>query len=104
MLIMFLLLWLITAFGLWLVTLIVPGIRAESGGDLMLAALVLGFINAFIRPLLVILTRPHNISCSAALCAFAARRRNAAVALLQPVSTTQSAGAHSAACLLKTMS
>lgn len=61
MLIMFLLLWLMTAFALWLVTLIVPGIRAESGGDLMLAALVLGFINAFIRPLLVMLTLPLTV-------------------------------------------
>ncbi len=52
----------------------------------------------------VLLTRQHNILHSAVLCAFAARRRNAAVALLQQVSTTQSAGAHSTACHFESIS
>jgi putative membrane protein len=57
----FLFIWLITALGLWFVTLIVPGVRARSAGDLLLAALVLGFINAFIRPLLWMLTMPLTV-------------------------------------------
>ena len=55
------LIWLITALGLWLVTLIVPGIRARSPGGLLWAALVLGFVNAFIRPLLWMLTLPLTV-------------------------------------------
>jgi len=61
MLIGFLFIWLITALGLWLVTVLVPGVRARSTGDLLLAALVLGAINAVIRPLLWVLTLPLTI-------------------------------------------
>ena len=53
--------WLITAAGLAIVTLLVPGIRAKSVTDLLLAAMVLGVINAFIRPLLWILTMPLTV-------------------------------------------
>jgi len=53
--------WLLTALGLWVVSRILPGINADSGGDLLLAALVLGFINAFIRPLLLFLTLPLTV-------------------------------------------
>jgi len=56
-----LLIWLITALGLWLVTILVPGIRARTAGDLLLAALVLGAINAIIRPLLWLLTLPLTV-------------------------------------------
>ena len=56
-----LLIWLITAIGLWLVIFLVPGIRAKSTGDLIIAALVLGIINALIRPLLWILTLPLTV-------------------------------------------
>lgn len=61
MLIGFLLIWLITALGLWLVTLMVGGVKAESSGSLLLAALVLGVINAVIRPLLWFLTLPLTV-------------------------------------------
>lgn len=53
--------WLITTIGLWLVTMIVPGVKANSTGDLLLAALVLGIMNAIIRPLLWILTLPLTV-------------------------------------------
>jgi len=56
-----LLIWLVTAIGLWLVTLVVPGVRCQSTGDLLLAALVLGIINALIRPLLWLLTLPLTV-------------------------------------------
>lgn len=61
MLIGLLLIWLITALGLWFVTLLVPGVRTRSVGDLLLAALVLGAINALIRPLLWVLTLPLTV-------------------------------------------
>ena len=56
-----LVIWFITAAGLWLVTVLVPGVRAQSTGGLLLAALVLGAINAFIRPLLWVLTLPVTV-------------------------------------------
>ena len=61
MLIGLLAIWLITATGLWLVTILVPGVRARSTGGLLLAALVLGAINAVIRPLLWVLTLPLTV-------------------------------------------
>jgi len=61
MLIGLLLIWLITALGLSLVILMVPGIHVRSGLDLLLAALVLGTINAVIRPLLWVLTLPLTV-------------------------------------------
>jgi len=61
MLIEFLLTWIVTAIGLWLVTRIVPGVRARSRRGLWLAALVLGTVNAFIRPALWFLTLPLTL-------------------------------------------
>ncbi|HHJ13241.1 MAG TPA: phage holin family protein [Gammaproteobacteria bacterium] len=61
MLVGILFIWLITAFGLWIVTLVVPGVTARSTGSLLLAALVLGLVNAFIRPLLWLLTLPLTV-------------------------------------------
>ena len=56
-----LILWLFSTIGLLIVTAIVPGIRARSDGDLFLAALILGLMNAFIRPLLWFLTWPLTV-------------------------------------------
>lgn len=56
-----LLIWLVTAFGLWFCTLIIPGIQVRRSSGLWLAALVLGLINAFIRPVLWILTLPLTV-------------------------------------------
>ena len=53
--------WLVTAMGLWVVTLIIPGVRANSPAGLWKAALVLGLINAFIRPILWVLTLPLTV-------------------------------------------
>ncbi len=53
--------WLVTALGLWLVTLIVPGVTARSTSGLLWAALLLGLVNAFIRPVLWILTLPLTV-------------------------------------------
>ena len=51
----------ITACGLWLAAWLVPGIAIEGTGTLVLAALLLGFVNAFVRPLAVVLTLPITI-------------------------------------------
>jgi len=53
--------WLITAIGLWVVTWIVPGIKAHSTGGLLWAAFALGLVNAFIRPVLWLLTLPLTV-------------------------------------------
>jgi putative membrane protein len=51
----------ITAAGLWLASALVPGIAIASGGTLILAALVLGIVNAVVRPILVVLTLPITL-------------------------------------------
>lgn len=57
----FLLRTLITALGLWLASAIVPGIVIETPGTLLLAALLLGLVNALVRPFAVLLTIPITI-------------------------------------------
>jgi len=52
---------LITALGIWLATWLVPGVSASSVGALVWAAIALGLINAFVRPVLVLLTLPFTI-------------------------------------------
>jgi putative membrane protein len=51
----------ISAFGLWVASAIVPGMAFDGTGSLVLAAFLLGFVNAFVRPLLVLLTLPLTI-------------------------------------------
>lgn len=51
----------IVALGLWLASEIVPGVAINDASTLVLAALVLGIINAFVRPVVVILTLPLTI-------------------------------------------
>lgn len=52
---------LISALGLWVATRWVPGIRIDNAGTLVLAGLLLGIVNAVVRPILVILTLPITI-------------------------------------------
>ena len=52
---------LISALGLWIATRWVPGIRIDTAGTLVLAGLLLGVVNAIVRPILVILTLPITI-------------------------------------------
>lgn len=52
---------LFAALGLWISTKLVHGIRVDSLGTLIFAALLLGVVNAFLRPLVVILTLPLTI-------------------------------------------
>jgi putative membrane protein len=52
---------LITGLGIWLAAYLVPGVSATSTGALIWAAIALGLINAFVRPVLVLLTLPFTI-------------------------------------------
>ncbi|MDE0949824.1 MAG: phage holin family protein [Halioglobus sp.] len=52
---------LITGLGIWLATYLVPGVSAVSTEALIWAAIALGLINAFVRPVLVLLTLPFTI-------------------------------------------
>lgn len=52
---------LIIALGIWLADYLVPGVSARSTGALIWAAIALGLINAFVRPVLVLLTLPFTI-------------------------------------------
>jgi putative membrane protein len=53
--------WLATAIGLGFATLIVPGIKSDNLVSFLIAATVLGIINAFIRPVLWFLTAPLSV-------------------------------------------
>jgi len=52
---------LIAAFGLYLATRWVAGISADDAGTLILAGLLLGVVNAIVRPIAVVLTFPITI-------------------------------------------
>lgn len=52
---------LITALGLWVAKSIVPGMVIAGWGNLLVAALLLGMVNAFVRPVLFVLTLPITI-------------------------------------------
>jgi putative membrane protein len=57
----FLIRWGITALALLTVTHIFGGIRAESFQAVAVTALLLGIVNAFIRPVILIVTLPINL-------------------------------------------
>jgi len=52
---------LITGIGIWLATVLVPGVSADDSTSLVWAAIALGLINAIVRPVLVVLTLPITI-------------------------------------------
>ena len=51
----------IVALGLWLATRILAGLQVASPGVLIAAALLLGIVNAVIRPIAIILTLPLTL-------------------------------------------
>ena len=51
----------IASLGLWLASTLVDGLAFESGGWLILAAVLLGLVNGIVRPLVLILTLPLTI-------------------------------------------
>ncbi len=51
----------ISSIGLWLATVWVPGVSIDGVGSLILAGVLLGVVNAIVRPVAVILTLPITI-------------------------------------------
>ena len=57
----FLIKWFVNTIALFLITHIVAGIKAEGWLSIVVAALVIGLLNAVIRPVIIILTLPITI-------------------------------------------
>ena len=57
----FLLRGLFAAAGLWVATFFLGGLSFDTPATLVIAGLTLGLVNAFIRPILVILTLPATV-------------------------------------------
>lgn len=53
--------WLINSLALLTVAYVLPGIEVADFASALVAALILGLVNAFIRPLLILLTLPATI-------------------------------------------
>jgi putative membrane protein len=51
----------IAAFGLWLADQVLAGIEIRGTGTLVAAALLLGIVNALVRPVAVLLTLPLTV-------------------------------------------
>jgi putative membrane protein len=54
----FLIRWLVTTIAVYITTKLISGIHVDSVGALVGAALLLGIINAFVRPILLLLSAP----------------------------------------------
>ncbi len=57
----FLVHWLVIGIALWVASYILPGVEVEGWATLAAAAIVLGLVNAVIRPIMTILTLPITI-------------------------------------------
>jgi putative membrane protein len=57
----FLIQWATTALALWIASHIFRGMKFESTGALVVSALLLGFANAIVKPLLILLTLPLTL-------------------------------------------
>ena len=53
--------WLVNAAALWVTAALIPGLIVRGAVSLLLAALVIGLINAIIRPVLLLLTLPITV-------------------------------------------
>ena len=60
-LILFLLHWAITALSLWLASRVFRGISFTDTSSLVISALLLGFANAIVKPLVIVLTLPLTL-------------------------------------------
>lgn len=52
---------LINVLGLVLATALLPGVSIDGAGNFLLAAIVLGFVNAIVRPIAFLLTLPLTV-------------------------------------------
>jgi len=57
----FLIRWLVTTVSVFAAEKIIPGIHCNSAGALLGASLLLGIVNAFVRPVLLLLSIPFII-------------------------------------------
>jgi len=57
----FLVHWAVLAIALLVAVRLVPGVTISSYGTLAVAALVVGFVNAFVRPVLALLSLPITV-------------------------------------------
>lgn len=57
----FLLQWLVSGLAIIITAYLLPGVRVTGFFAALVTALILGLINAFIRPVLILLTLPLNI-------------------------------------------
>ncbi|AFY38552.1 membrane protein of unknown function [[Leptolyngbya] sp. PCC 7376] len=53
--------WLATAASLFITAIVVPGLAIAGAPTALLGAAVLGFVNAIVKPLLIVLTLPLTI-------------------------------------------
>lgn len=53
--------WIVNAIALYLVANIVPGIHVSGFGSALIAVVIIGFVNALIKPILFLLTLPITI-------------------------------------------
>lgn len=53
--------WFVGALALFIVSRLVPGFHLDGFGAALIASLVIGFVNALIKPLLLLLTLPITI-------------------------------------------
>lgn len=58
---LFLLHWAITALSLWLASRVFRGISFADTSSLVISALLLGFANAIVKPLVIVLTLPLTL-------------------------------------------
>ncbi len=52
---------LITMLGLYLASMLIPGVQIVGTGSFIIAAILLGLVNAFVRPIAFLLTLPITI-------------------------------------------
>ena len=60
-LVSFLVQWGLTSLSLWVASYLFSGLRFADGGSLLIAALLLGFANAVVKPLLILFTLPLTV-------------------------------------------
>lgn len=57
----FLIHWAILSLSLWVASYVFRGLKFDSRGALLVSALLLGFVNAVLRPILLVLTIPLTV-------------------------------------------
>jgi putative membrane protein len=53
--------WVLNSFALFFVMKLIPGIQIDHFRDLLIGTLVIGFLNAFLRPIVILLTLPVTV-------------------------------------------